>query len=102
MLWEQRLENDCHARLDVISLMRGQTPAHSAIVDFVGKHSVCVEEKTRSWQAHLDEKITALEGERVENEECVASLFGETSPWTPPRGRDGRRVLVRLKGNRRG
>ncbi len=34
----RQLEEACHARLDVIWLMRGQTPDHSTIADFVGKH----------------------------------------------------------------
>ena len=34
----RQLEDACHARLDVIWLMRGQTPDHSTIADFVGQH----------------------------------------------------------------
>ena len=34
----RRLEDACHSRLDVIWLMRGQTPDHSTIADFVSKH----------------------------------------------------------------
>jgi transposase len=133
----RRLEDACHARLDVIWLMRGQTPDHSTIADFVGKHgkalrrlfrdglrvlieaglvklshvaidgskveadagknSVRGEEKIRSWQAHLDEKIAALEREWVENEEREASLFGETNPWTSARGNGVKKALTQLK-----
>jgi transposase len=133
----RRLEDACHARLDVIWLMRGQTPDHSTIADFVGKHgkalrrlfrdglrvlieaglvklshvaidgskveadagknSVRGEEKIRSWQAHLDEKIAALEREWVENEGREASLFGETNPWTSARGNGVKKALTQLK-----
>jgi len=34
----RQLEEACHARLDVIWLMRGQTPDHSTVAEFVGKH----------------------------------------------------------------
>ncbi len=49
-----------------------------------GKNSVRSEEKIRSWQAHLDEKIAALEQERAENEQREASLFGETNSEAGP------------------
>jgi transposase len=32
----RQLEDACHCRLDVIWLMKGQTPDHSTIADFVG------------------------------------------------------------------
>ncbi len=38
VLWERQLEDACHCRLDVIWLMKGQTPDHSTIADFVGQH----------------------------------------------------------------
>ena len=133
----RRLEDACHARLDVIWLMRGQRPDHSTIAEFVGTHgkalrklfrdglrvlieadlvklshvaidgskveadagksSVRGEEKLRSWQAHLDEKIAALEQEWVENEEREASLFGEANPWTSARGGGVKKALTQLK-----
>lgn len=133
----RRLEDACHARLDVIWLMRGQRPDHSTIAEFVGTHgqalrklfrdglrvlisaglvklshvaidgskveadagkgSVRGEEKIRSWQAHLDEKIVALEQEWVENEAREASLFGETNPWTRAGGSDAKKALTQLK-----
>ena len=133
----RRLEDACHSRLDVIWLMRGQTPDHSTIADFVGKHgkslrkifrdalrvlieanlitlshvaideskveadagknSVRSEEKIRSWQAHLDEKIATLEREWVENEKREADLFGENNPWTGARGNDVKKSLAQLK-----
>jgi len=136
----RQLEDACHARLDVIWLMQGQTPDHSTIADFVGKHgkalrklfrntlqvlieaklvtlshvaidgskveadagknSVRSEEKIRSWQAHLDEKIAALEQEWAENENREASLFGETNPWTNAPAKDGKKALAQLKRKR--
>lgn len=133
----RRLEDACHARLDVIWLMRGQTPDHSTIAEFVGTHgkalrklfrdtlqvliganlvklshvaidgskveadagknSVRSEEKIRSWQAHLDEKIAALEQEWAENEERETSLFGESNPWTNASGKGARKALAQLK-----
>ncbi len=124
----RRLEDACHSRLDVIWLMRGQTPDHSTIADFVGKHgkalrklfrdtlqvliganlvklshvaidgskveadagknSVRSEEKIRSWQAQLDEKIAVFEQEWAENEKREADLFGENNPWTTSSGKD--------------
>jgi len=133
----RRLEDACYARLDVIWLMQGQTPDHSTIADFVGKHgktlrklfrdglrilieaglvklahvaidgskveadagknSVRSEEKIRSWQTHLDEKIAALEQEWAENEKREASLFGETNPWTNAPGKDAEKALAQLK-----
>lgn len=62
-----------------------------------GKHSVRGEEKIRSWQAHLDEQIAALEREWVENERREASLFGESNPWTSARGKDVKNNLAQLK-----
>lgn len=62
-----------------------------------GKNSVRGEEKIRSWHAHLDEKIAALEQEWAENETREASLFGETNPWTSPSGRDAKKALAQLK-----
>ena len=136
----RQLEDACHARLDVIWLMRGQTPDHSTIADFVGKHgkalrklfrdtlqiliganlvklshvaidgskveanagknSVRGEEKIRSWQAHLDEKVAALEQEWVENEKREADLFGESNPWTNAPGKDAKKALAQLKRKR--
>ncbi len=136
----RRLEDACHARLDVIWLMRGQTPDHSTIADFVGKHdkalrklfrdtlrvligadlvklshvaidgskveadagkkSVRGEEKIRSWQAHLDEKIAVLEREWADNEKREADLFGQSNPWTNASGKDGGKALARLKRKR--
>ena len=133
----RQLEDACHARLDVIWLMRGQMPDHSTIADFVGKHgktlrklfrdtlrvlieaglvtlshvaidgskveadagknSVRSEEKIRSWQTHLDEKIAALEREWAENEKREADLFGETNPWTNATGKDAKKALAQLK-----
>ncbi len=133
----RQLEDACHSRLDVIWLMRGQTPDHSTIADFVsrhgqalrklfrdtlqvliaaklvklshvaidgskveanaGKHSVRGEEKIRSWQAHLDEKIAALEQEWAENEKREADLFGEHNPWTNASGKDAKKALAQLK-----
>ncbi len=133
----RRLEDACHSRLDVIWLMQGQTPDHSTIAEFVGRHgaalrklfrgtlrvlieadlvklshvaidgskveadagknSVRGEEKIRSWQAHVDEKIAALEQEWAENEAREASLFGESNPWTSARSRDVTKALGQLK-----
>ncbi len=133
----RRLEDACHARLDVIWLMRGQRPDHSTIAEFVGTHgnalrklfrdtlqvligaklvklshvaidgskveadagksSVRGQEKIRSWQAHLDEKIAVLEQEWAENEKREASLFGETNPWMSTRGKDAKKALAQLK-----
>ncbi len=133
----RRLEDACHARLDVIWLMRGQRPDHSTIAEFVGTHSKALrklfrdglrvlieadlvklshvaidgskveadagkssvrgEEKIRSWQAHLDEKIAVLEQEWVENEEREANLFGEANPWTSARGSGVKKALTQLK-----
>ena len=133
----RQLEYACHSHLDVIWLMRGQTPDHSTIADFVGKHgkalrklfrdtlqiligaklvklshvavdgskveadagknSVRGEEKIRSWQRHLDEKIAALEQEWVENERREADLFGNSNPWTSPAGQDAGKALAKLK-----
>jgi hypothetical protein len=133
----RRLEEACHSRLDVIWLMRGQTPDHSTIADFVGKHgkslrkifrdalrvlieanlitlshvsidgskveadagknSVRSEEKIRSWQLHLDEKIATLEQEWVENERRESNLFGQGNPWTSASGKKAKQVLAQLK-----
>lgn len=132
----RQLEDACHARLDVIWLMRGQTPDHSTIAGFVtkhgktlrklfrdalqvligaqlvtlshvaidgskveadaGKNSVRGEDKIRSWQAHLDEKIAALEREWAENEKREASLFGQSNPWTNARGKNVKKSLAQL------
>jgi hypothetical protein len=136
----RQLEDACHARLDVIWLMRGQTPDHSTIAEFVGKHgkalrklfrdtlqvliraelvklshvafdgskveadagknSVRSDEKILSWQAHLDEKIAALEQEWAENEKREAGLFGQSNPWTSGRGKDAKKALAQLQRKR--
>ena len=62
-----------------------------------GKSSVRGEEKIRSWQAHLDEKIAALEQEWAANEKREASLFGADNPWTNPAGQDSQKALAQLK-----
>ncbi len=133
----RQLEDACHSRLDVIWLMQGQTPDHSTIADFVGKHgkalrklfrdalqvliraklvklshvaidgskveanagrnSVRGEEKIRSWQAHLDERIAALEQEWADNEKREASLFGENNPWTNAPGKDAKKASAQLR-----
>lgn len=136
----RQLEDACHSRLDVIWLMRGQTPDHSTIDDFVCKHgkplrklfrdtlqvllgselvqlshvafdgskveadagrnSVRSEEKIASWQAHLDEKIAALEQEWAANEKRETDLFGQSNPWTNARGKDVEQALAQLKRKR--
>ncbi len=133
----RQLEDACHCRLDVIWLMKGQTPDHSTIADFVskqgkvlrrlfrdalrvlieaklvtlshvaidgskveadaGKSSVRGEEKIRSWQKHLDEKIAALEQEWAQNEKREASLFGEKNPWTNGPKNNVKKDLAQLK-----
>ncbi len=65
-----------------------------------GKNSVRSQEKIRSWQTHLDEKIAALEREWVENEKREASLFGASNPWTNAPGKDARKVLAQLNRKR--
>ncbi len=62
-----------------------------------GKNSVRGEEKIRSWQAHVDEKIAALEREWVENEKREAGLFGQSNPWTNTPGKDAKKALAQLK-----
>ena len=133
----RQLEDACHSRLDVIWLLKGQSPDHSTIADFVrrhgqalrrlfrdtlgvlieaklvklsqvsidgtkveadaGKSSVRGEEKLRSWQRHLDEKITALEQEWAENEQREARLFGQSNPWTNACGKDAKKAMAQLK-----
>ncbi|MEE9122988.1 MAG: IS1182 family transposase [candidate division NC10 bacterium] len=65
-----------------------------------GKNSVRGEEKIRSWQTHLDEKIAALEQEWAENEKREASLFGQSNPWTNAPGKDAKKDLAQLKRKR--
>ena len=62
-----------------------------------GKNSVRGDEKIRSWQAHLDEKIAALEREWVDNEKREGSLFGQSNPWTNAPGKDAKKALAQLK-----
>ena len=59
-----------------------------------GKNSVRGEEKIRSWQVHLDEKIAVLEQEWAENEKREASLFGESNPWTNGPGKDVKKAIA--------
>ena len=66
-----------------------------------GKKSVRGEEKIRSWQRHLDEKIAALEQEWVENEKREGSLFGSDNPWTGPAEKDARKALAQLERKRK-
>ncbi len=62
-----------------------------------GKNSVRGEEKIRSWQAHLEEKVTALEQEWAENEKREASLFGDSNPWTNGPAKDAKKALAQLR-----
>lgn len=62
-----------------------------------GKGSVRGEEKIRSWQRHLEEKITALEQEWAENEKREASLFAEENPWTNPAAKETKQALAQLR-----
>ena len=62
-----------------------------------GKSSVRGEEKIRSWQGHLDEKIAALEQEWAANEKREADLFGENNPWTNTPAKNAKKALAQLK-----
>jgi transposase len=62
-----------------------------------GKKSIRKEAKIRSWEAHLEEKITALEKEWAENEQREASLYGDSSSWFTPKAKNAKQELAHLE-----
>jgi len=62
-----------------------------------GKKSIRNKEKIERWLAHVDEKVTALESEWAENERREEALFGEQTPWAPPRDKNAKKSLASLK-----
>ena len=62
-----------------------------------GRKSVRSEAKIASWLAHVDDKIAALEAEWTKNESQEASLFGETTPWKPPKASSPAQQVAALK-----
>jgi transposase len=68
----RRLEDACHARLDVIWLMQGQTPDHSTLADFVGRHGAALGKLFRGTLRVLIEaglvkrSHVAIDGSKVE------------------------------------
>jgi transposase len=62
-----------------------------------GKSSVRSKDKIESWLGHVDDKIAALETEWQGNERREESLFGQESPWTPPKNKSMKQQLATLK-----
>ena len=79
----RQLEDACHSRLDVIWLMQGQTPDHSTIADFVGKHSQGLRQLFRDALRVLIEanlvKLShvAIDGSKVEADAGKKSIRSE-------------------------
>lgn len=79
----RRLEDACHARLDVIWLMQGQTPDHSTIADFVSKHGKALRKLFRDGlriliQAGLVKlSHVAIDGSKVQANAGKNSVRGE-------------------------
>ena len=84
----RQLEDACHARLDVIWLMRGQTPDHSTIADFVGKHKKTLRKLFRDTlrvllaaeMVHLSH--TAFDGSKLEADAGRKRLTTESTENT--------------------
>jgi transposase len=79
----RQLEDACHCRLDVIWLMKGQTPDHSTIADFVGQHGKTLRRLFRDTLGVLIEaklvKLSqvAIDGSKVEADAGRNSVRGE-------------------------
>ena len=79
----RQLEDACHSRLDVIWLLRGQTPDHSTIADFVRQHGVALRRLFRDTLGVLIEaklvKLShvAIDGSKVEADAGKSSVRGE-------------------------
>ena len=79
----RQLEDACHSRLDVIWLMKGQTPDHSTIADFVRKHGQVLRRLFRDTLGVLIEarlvKLShvAIDGSKVEADAGKHSVRGE-------------------------
>lgn len=79
----RQLEAACHSRLDVIWLMQGQTPDHSTIADFVGKHGPTLRRLFRDTLEVLSRaglvKLShvAIDGSKVEADAGKNSVRGE-------------------------
>jgi len=79
----RQLEDACYCRLDVIWLMKGQTPDHSTIADFVGKQGKMLRRLFRDTLRVLIEarlvKLShvAIDGSKVEADAGKSSVRGE-------------------------
>ena len=78
----RQLEGACHSRLDVIWLMRGQTPDHSTIAEFVRKHGKTLGRLLRdTLQALIEATLAplshvAIDGSKVEADAGKSSVRG--------------------------